>query len=414
VHEALALAALAVVLLAAVRRPRGWSEATVAAPVAIVLLLAGTVSWTDAADEVGRLGPVVGFLAAVLAIADACAADGLFAAVGAELSRVARGSGVRLLVGVFAAAAVTTAVLSLDTTVVLLTPVVVATAAHAGLRLRPHAYATAHLANTGSLLLPVSNLTNLLALAVVPVSFARFAALMALPWTVAVLVELGVFLVVFRRDLRAPAADDEAVAPAVPVFVSVVVALTLGGFVATSFVHAEPVWVAGVAAGVLAVRRLVTRRATFIDVARSTAPAFCVFVLALGVVVRAASDHGLHRVVDDVLPVGSTLPALLAVAFVSAALANVVNNLPAVLLVLPVVSTGGVAPVLAALVGVNIGPNLAVFGSLATLLWRRSLAAVGSAPSACRFTRIGLLTTPPTLAAATVAVWLSVRWVHTG
>jgi arsenical pump membrane protein len=99
---------------------------------------------------------------------------------------------------------------------------------------------------------------------------------------------------------------------------------------------------------------------------------------------------------------------------VSAALANVVNNLPAVLLVLPVVSTGGVAPVLAALVGVNIGPNLAVFGSLATLLWRRSLAAVGSAPSAWRFTRIGLLTTPPTLAAATVAVWLSVRWVHTG
>jgi arsenical pump membrane protein len=77
---------------------------------------------------------------------------------------------------------VTTAVLSLDTTVVLLTPVVFATAARLDIRAQPHVYACTHLANSASLLLPVSNLTNLLAFAATGLAFGHFAALMALPW----------------------------------------------------------------------------------------------------------------------------------------------------------------------------------------------------------------------------------------
>ena len=82
----------------------------------------------------------------------------------------------------FVTAAVTTAVLSLDATVVLLTPVVFATAARLDVRARPHVYACTHLANSASLLLPVSNLTNLLAFAASGLAFGHFAALMALPW----------------------------------------------------------------------------------------------------------------------------------------------------------------------------------------------------------------------------------------
>ena len=114
----------------------------------------------------------------------------------------ARGEPRRLLALVFAAAAGTTAVLSLDATVVLLTPVVFATAARLRVSPRPHVYACSHLANSASLLLPVSNLTNLLALQASDLSFLRFAGLMTLPWLAALAVEWSVLAGAFRGELE--------------------------------------------------------------------------------------------------------------------------------------------------------------------------------------------------------------------
>jgi arsenical pump membrane protein len=129
---------------------------------------------------------------------------------------------------VFAVAAVITAVLSLDATVVLLTPVVFATAARLAARPRPHVYACTHLSNTASLLLPVSNLTNLLAFAASGLSFTRFAALMTLPWVVAVGTEYLVFRRFFATDLDAAAQVPPTSAPReVPVFAPATVACTL-------------------------------------------------------------------------------------------------------------------------------------------------------------------------------------------
>jgi arsenical pump membrane protein len=184
--EVLSAVLLVVVLACAVIRPFGWSEAVVAVPAAGVVIATGAISLDHAADEAARLGPVIGFLAAVLVLAQLCDDEGLFHACGAWMARTAAGRPRRLLVQVFALASVITAVLSLDATIVLLTPVVFATAARLGARSRPHVYACTHLSNTASLLLPVSNLTNLLAFAASGLSFTRFAALMALPWLVAI------------------------------------------------------------------------------------------------------------------------------------------------------------------------------------------------------------------------------------
>jgi arsenical pump membrane protein len=97
-----------------------------------------------------RLAPVIGFLVAILVLAHLCDDDGLFKALGSWMARLSARRPRRLLALVFVTAAVTTAVLSLDTTVVLLTPVVFATAAGLGVRARPHLYACAHLANSAS------------------------------------------------------------------------------------------------------------------------------------------------------------------------------------------------------------------------------------------------------------------------
>ena len=172
--EALSCVLLAAVLITAITRPRWLPEAAVAIPAALIVMLTGALpairrrrrpgcccrSWPSSARSWSS---------------GTSAARRVVHRAGARLARAGRGSPVRLLGGVFGLASVTTAVLSLDTTVVLLTPVVHDTAVRLRVRPKPHVYACTHLANSASLLLPVSNLTNLLAFSVAGLTLVRFA-----------------------------------------------------------------------------------------------------------------------------------------------------------------------------------------------------------------------------------------------
>lgn len=341
----LALLALAAVLLFALIRPRNLPEAVAAVPAAGLLIAAGVVTPKDAWAEVLDLLPVVGFLAAVLVLAKLCDDEGLFHAAGVAMARRSAGDPRRLLVTVFVIAAVTTAVLSLDATVVLLTPVVLATARTLGVPSRPHAYATAHLANSASLLMPVSNLTNLLAFTTAGLTFAHFTAIMTLPWLLVIAGEFILLRLFFRRETAVAPTGDTAPPPAeTPVFVLVVLGLTLVGFAVVSLLGASPAWAALGGAVVLAVRALIRRNTTVTDLARSTNVPFLAFVLCLGVVVTGVMRHGLDTAMRDVLPLGTSFPALLGIAAVAALLSNVVNNLPAVLVLLPLVVAAGPPP----------------------------------------------------------------------
>ncbi|MEU8516882.1 SLC13 family permease [Kitasatospora sp. NPDC048722] len=408
--EALSVGLLVLVLVCAVVRPWGWPEAVVAVPAAGLVVAVGAISPSDALAEVQRLGPVVGFLAAVLVLAQLCDDEGLFHACGAWMARTAAGRPRRLLVQVFVVASVITAVLSLDATVVLLTPVVFATAARLGARPKPHVYACTHLSNTASLLLPVSNLTNLLAFAASGLSFTRFAALMTLPWLAAIAVEYVVLRRFFAADLDAGApAPADLAPPEMPLFALVTVVGTLGGFILTSVVGIDPAWAALAGALVLAVRALIRRRTTPVAIVRSAAVPFLAFVLALGVVVRAVVDNGLASALGHLVPQGTALPALLGTAALAAVLANVINNLPATLVLLPLAAPAGSGAVLAVLLGVNIGPNLTYAGSLATLLWRRIVREHDTDIGLGEFTRLGLLVVPAALLLAVVALWGSLQ-----
>ena len=419
VGETMALLALVAVLAWAVIRPRGWPEAVVAVPAAVILIGAGAIGVSGAITEARQLGPVIGFLAAILVLAHLCDDDGLFQACGAWMARSGTGHPTaagarRLLAQVFAIASVTTAVLSLDATVVLLTPVVFATASRLDVRARPQVYACTHLANSASLLLPVSNLTNLLAFAASGLAFGRFAALMALPWLAVIGTEYAVFTRFFAADLSVrPGRDhqDRAEAAPWPVFTLAVVGLTLAGFAAASAAGVNPAWVALAGAAVLAARALARGRVAPVALVRAADLPFLLFVLGLGIVVKAVVVNGLGTALAPLLPSGTSLPALLATAALAAALANVCNNLPAVLVLLPLAAPSGAGAVLAVLLGVNIGPNLSYTGSLATLLWRRILRRHGSAPDLGEFTRLGLLTVPAGLFVAVLALWVSLHGI---
>lgn len=409
--DPLALLVSAVVLVAALVIAAVGSErvrpAFVAVPGAIYLVLVGALGYPAAEGAVREVAPTVGFLVVVLLLAHLADREGLFTWAAAFTARQAGRSAGGLLWRVVVLSAVVTAVLSLDATVVLLTPVVLATAAHMRVPARPHAYAAGHLANSASLLLPVSNLTNLLAFAATGLSFVHFAGLMVAPWVVAVAVEFVVLRRMFRADLAVPVGDPVTEVPRPPLVALVVVGLTVVGFGVASLVGLSPVWPAALGALVLAVRGLARRTSTALDLVTAADVPFALFVFGLSVIVLAVLRSGLQSWLAALLPEGDGLLPLLAVAAVAAVLANLLNNLPATLALLPVAAAGGPGPVLAVLVGVNVGPNLTYAGSLANLLWRRALGEL--APGARRFSAVGVATVPLTLVGATVALWAALQ-----
>jgi len=394
----------------AIIRPRGLPEAVAAVPAAGIALALGLISWHGAGETVNRLGSTIGFLAAVLVIAHLCDVDGVFRWLGAVMAARSKADPTRLLVLVFVVASLTTAALSLDATVILLTPAVLATIKRLKVKPAPHVYATAHLSNTASLVLPVSNLTNLLAFQASGLTFVGFAGLMAGPWLVAIGIEYLVFRKFFGIDLQKPETPvaEEVRSVDLPKVTLILLALILAGFAAGPLLNAQPALVAAIGAVVMAIRAIIRGQVGIVSVIKEANPVFLAFVAALGIVVDAATGHGLQSALAGILPTGHGLVDLLALAGIAAVLSNLVNNLPATLVLLAALgSHPQAAPVLAVLIGVNIGPNLTYTGSLATLLWRRVLLSHSTSPSLGRFTRLGLLTVPSTLVAATAVLWLA-------
>lgn len=158
----------------------------------LLVVATGLLPEADARDiALERGAPLVAFLVAVTILAELADKAGVFDVAAALCARAARGSTATLFLLIAVLATVTTAVLSLDTTAVLLTPVVLALAERIGMRPLPFALLVVWLANTASLFLPISNLTNLLALQRLELSTAEFVARMAVPAGVAVAVTVG-------------------------------------------------------------------------------------------------------------------------------------------------------------------------------------------------------------------------------
>ncbi len=347
------------------RRSVPWWAAAVV--VAALLALTGALPRADAGALAGRVGPVLLFVAALTVVAELCGAAGLFDVATDAASRSAGGRRWLLWLLLVAIAVASTVLLSLDTTAVLLTPLAISLARRTGTSPLLLVLTVVALANTASLLLPVSNLTNLLADHRFTDAGVGYLGLMWAPALAAVLVTVAVLAVRGRADLRGRFEPGPRYVPPDRALLRVTGATT--AVMAVGFVAGLPVWAVALAAAVvLLVAFAVRRRALPVRPTELVPWRMLLVVAALFVVVETLHVRGLGEALVAAAPGGDGTGALLGVAALSAGAANLVNNLPAYLVLEPVAG-GDPLRLAAVLIGTGVGPLLTPWASLATVLW---------------------------------------------
>ncbi len=328
--------------------------------------------WHESLAAAGQSWPPFALVTGLLLIGSVAADDGLFEAAGAHIVRVGLPPRA-LLLALLATVALVTAVLNLDTSVVFMTPVLVHAARRCGTSERPFLYGSVFMANSASLLLPGSNLTNLLVLGG---SGADPGMLRA--WLASCALTATFVVVAFRPQARAP---EAATPPPVHIGVSAIAITVAAALVLGVNQPALPVLAVGLCT--TALRREIPRVGV-----RTLATLFA-FAVFLGTLARAW-----HAPAALLATSGTwTTAATSAVASV------LLNNLPAAVLF----SAQPPAHPAALLVGLDLGPNLAVTGSLSAFLWLRTARAVGANASVATYSRLGLLLVPLTIAGALAA-----------
>ncbi|HEV8063364.1 MAG TPA: SLC13 family permease [Acidimicrobiales bacterium] len=328
-------------------------------------------------------------VAGLLLIGVVAASDGFFEAIGSRLARLPGGAAA-LFVSLMALVACVTVVLNLDTSVVFLTPILLHAARRRDIPETAWLYGAVFMSNSASLLLPGSNLTNLLVLSPYRVSGGAFLAHSWGPWLAGVVVTIAVVGAWRSGDLRSRPGAAGEIAPLRP-------GLGLAGIAAAAALvvglrnPALPVVAVGLVAvtlQVLVVRRLVLKE---ILKAVSPAPIAALFVLAtvLGTLARLWSAPGHLMAAADAW----------ATAAIGAGSAALVNNLPSAVLL----SSRPPAHPLALLIGLDLGPNLVVTGALSAVLWLRVARSEQARPSAVVYSKVGAVLVPLSMAAAMLA-----------
>jgi arsenical pump membrane protein len=388
-------------------RPFRTNGAWWAAGGAVMLVAVRAVTPGQAGAALARGTDVYLFLIGMMALAEFARTEGVFAWIATHAVRAAGGSRSRLLLLVYGAGLVTTAFLSNDATIVVLTPAVIAAVRKTDAAPDAFVFACALVANAASFVLPIANPSNLLFFADKMPTLTAWFASFGLASLASVAVTYAMLALLFRREIARPLIVDDgrAAAPAPRGLAVGVLAGSAVVLIATSSLDG-PLGAVTFGLGILAALVSSTRSAHApLVIVRGIAWPIVVLTAGLFVLVEAldlAGAAALPRALFTWAGHQSAPLARAGTAFAAALASNLVNNLPVGLDLGKYVGAAHPAPALsaAALIGVNVGANLTVNGSLATVLWLAVLHRAGVAIGPLRFAAVGLIATPPALLAA--------------
>lgn len=404
-----ALATLGVIV-----RPFSWPEAIWAVLGAALLVVLGLLPWQVALDGVSKGTDVYLFLVGMMLLAEIARKEGLFDWLAGLAVRAAKGSPTRLFLLIYIVGTVVTVFLSNDACAVVLTPAVYAAAKAADAEPLPYLFICAFIANAASFVLPISNPANLVVFATDMPPLGQWLATFALPSVLAIVATYAVLRLTQNSRLKGQTIKTEVETVRLGLGGKVAglgIIATAGALIGASAAGIElglPTFVAGLATTLLVVA---LNRGGLVEVAKDVSWAVLPLVAGLFVLVEALEKTGILTLLADTLkgyaqadPAATAWAGGAIVAFGS----NLVNNLPAGLLAGAAVQAAEVSHKVAGaiLIGVDLGPNLSVTGSLATILWLTAIRREGEDVSAWQFLKLGLLVMPPALVLALGALLL--------
>jgi len=397
-------------------RPFRWPEAVWAVGGALVLLATGLLPWSQGLQAVAKGGDVYLFLTGMMLLSETARREGLFDRVAALAVNHAKSSPKRLFTLVYGVGVVVTAFLSNDAAAVVLTPAVYAAAKKAKVEALPYLLICAFIANAASFVLPISNPANIVLYGDHTPPLLHWLASFFLPSVLSIVATYGVLRWVEARGLGDACECDVETEP-----MSSGAWAALGGLGLTAVVLLAasamdvqlglPTFIMGVLT--VAIVLLRERRSPWPTI-KGVSWAVLPLVAGLFVLVQALTATGVIEALAGVMteaarraPGGAAWASGELIAVVS----NLMNNLPAGLIASSAISQAHPPQKLvdALLIGVDLGPNLSVTGSLATILWLTALRREGESVGFWRFLKVGVLVTPPALGLALAARLLMAR-----
>jgi len=407
-----AIWAIAALTIAAILiRPRGWPEAAWACIGAAALVVFRLVSAGKAFLAVRKGTDVYFFLAGMMLVAEMARREGLFDWLASHAVLAAKGSRARLFSLIYLVGAAVTALLSNDATAVVLTPAVYAAVKKTRGAAIPYLFICAFIANAASFVLPISNPANLVIFGRNMPPLANWLHFFALPSSLAITATYLGLRLAFRRELSGNL-ESSIECPALPFsgrIVAVGILVTAAVLLAASALNLDlgvPTFVAAVIVlGVI----LFSDRHAFSPIVKQISWGVLPLVAGLFVIVGGLDETGAVRHMRSALErleSWAPLAGGLTASFGAAVASNIANNLPVALLTGNTLQARQVIPAIrnALVIGVDLGSNFSISGSLATILWLIALRREGENVSAWQFLKLGLLITPPALFLATCAL----------
>jgi len=385
-------------------RPFKWPEAVWAVIGGVLLLGFGLLPLADGVRAVAKGLDVYLFLVGMMLLSETARREGLFEWVAAFAVNHANRSPRRLFLLIYGVGVIVTAFLSNDAAAVVLTPAVFAAAKTAKADPLPYLFICAFIANAASFVLPISNPANLVLYGDHVPPLGPWLASFALPSLLSILATYGV-LRWSQRAALAGGCDGEVDQPRLSagawtaLLGLILTAAALLIVSALGLRLGAPTCVMGVLTGAVV---LIRKRASPLPVLKGVSWAVLPLVAGLFVMVEALSRSGLTTALAGWLRAGVSLSADGAAAVSGGSLAvvsNLMNNLPAGLIASAVISQAHAPKTVidALLIGVDLGPNLSITGSLATILWLTAIRREGEEVSFLTFLKVGALVMPPAM-----------------